>query len=201
MKLYLSRLSLASNRVSYHWLSNPYHVHQRLMMGADGDPRLLFRIEQTTDPQIILVQTHSQPIWEKAFADFPVLAKPAEVKEFEPNLTPGAVYRFRLLANPTIKKDGKRFGIIREMDQINWLERKLQTAGGRLLGCHVMPRSKQLSIKKKENGGSITHLAALFEGQFTASETQRLEQAIADGIGSAKGFGFGLLSVKVCSQL
>jgi len=201
--MYLTRLMLNRSRAAVLWVANPYRVHQRLMMGCDEDPRLLFRIEETERGVQILAQSTRAPDWQKAFGDFPVLLHPPEEKAFDPRLLEGARYRFRLLANPTVKvtveKEGEesrktRRGLIKEKDQLEWIKRKLEAAGAEVLGCMTVPRGLQHS-HKGGNEGSQTHLAVLFEGVLAVQDAMKLKTALQDGIGSAKGYGFGLLSL------
>ena len=203
--MYLSLLTLNHSRLAVLWVANPYRVHQRLCMGCEKDPRLLFRIEAEPDCTQILVQSHTHPKWDQAFSDFPALAGAPQVKEFALDLLAGEHYRFRLLANPTIKKtvEGKvdesrkiRLGILREPDQIAWLQRKLEAAGARLLGCQAARQGFQYARKnpsKDEN--RQTYLGVRFDGLLVALEPEKLKFAVERGVGSAKGYGFGLLSL------
>lgn len=204
--MYLTRLNLNRTRIAVLWSSNPYRVHQRLLLGCSNDPRLLFRIEQEEENHDgqILVQSHTLPDWMPAFADFPVLACPPETKSFEPKLTAGMVYRFRILANPTVKKtvmrqDGPtktRLGLMRENAQLEWLTRKLTDAGAKLVGCSIQPTGFQTSNKgQAKDEGQQTHFGVLFNGELLALDPMKLTTALAMGIGPAKGFGFGLLSL------
>lgn len=203
--MYLSRLTLNRSRMAMLWCSNPYRIHQRLMIACGNDMRVLFRVEETSAGiQQIIVQSHDQPDWDTAFTDFPVLSGMIECKSIELKLEKGRSYRFRLLANPTVKKtiaqDGEakksRLGLISEEAQVKWLERKLAAAGSELLTVQVAPRGLQYS---KKNSGkpneSQTHLAVLFEGILSTREPELLLQILKKGVGSAKGFGFGLLSL------
>lgn len=203
--MYLSRLRLNRTRTALLWIANPYRVHQRLMMGCEGDPRLLFRIEESDAGAIILVQTQQKPNWSAAFSDFNVLAEPPETKSFELKLQPGRAYQFRLLANPTVKKtvvrkdgqeDKTRLGLIKEEAQIDWLRRKLLDAGAEPLNLRVIPRGLLRSHKNPAKDEHVqTHLQVLYEGILIANEPAKLEEAVRRGIGPAKGYGFGLLSL------
>jgi CRISPR system Cascade subunit CasE len=199
--MYLSRLQLNTSRTAVGWASNPYRVHQRLMMACDGDSRLLFRIEDTSEGTQILIQSHVEPNWPFAFDELAVLNCPPEHKLFDLRLEAGRQYRFRLLANPTVKKkndDGKpyRLGLIQEADQLAWLTRKLEDAGVTLASCVVMPRGLQHSGKNPaQDANAATHLAVLFEGVLQAQDPERLKAVVESGVGSAKGYGFGLLSL------
>ena len=202
--MYLSRLHLNRSRLAVLWASNPYRVHQRLMTACDHDPRLLFRIEENEGDVTILVQSQNCPDWRAAFGDFAVLQTPPEQKSFEPALQTEKRYRFRLLANPTAKKTVEReeekhkmrIGLFSEESQRDWLTRKFEQAGAELIECKIVPRGRQYSRKnpaKDEN--HQTHLAVLFEGILMAHDPERLKSALISGVGSAKGYGFGLLSL------
>jgi CRISPR system Cascade subunit CasE len=194
--MYLSRLTLARNRTAFLWISNPYRVHQRLCMACDGDPRLLFRIETDEDATRILVQSHQAPDWMTAFADLRVLARPPESKPFELQLQQGGLYQFRLLANPTVKRDGKRLGLMKEEEQKAWITRKINEAGMELLGFLIVPCGNQKSSKPTEDGIQIqVHFTILFNGVVRILNVHKAQEVVESGIGSAKGFGCGLLSL------
>lgn len=202
--MYLSLLHLNLSRIGNLWVSNPYRVHQRLKIACEGDPRLLFRIENTDDGMYILVQSHNNPNWQAAFGDFPVLQGNPEQKEFEPRLQARRTYRFRLLANPTVKKTNEkegligkaRFGLFSEQLQYGWLKRKLADAGAELLDWRIIPRGMQHSRKDPaKDSQSQTHYAVLFEGALVVIEPALLKSALESGIGPAKAYGFGLLSL------
>jgi CRISPR system Cascade subunit CasE len=216
--MYLSRLRLNHSRAAVNWQANPYRIHQRLKMACEGDPRVLFRVEDTPGGTHILVQSHLAPNWDRALADLAVLLEPPEFKSFDPQLQAKRRYRFRLLANPTRVKTTprpggdepkkQRLGLLREDDQRAWLARKLNEAGAELLGCTIASRGMQRSYKSPlpnpspASGGGAgsegkrqTHLAVLFEGILQANDPGKLRAALENGIGSAKGFGLGLLSL------
>ncbi len=200
MKLFLTRFTISPTRPAISWLNNPYFVHQTLMKAFDGDKRLLFRIEN--DPKIsglkdmtILAQSHQKPDWKAAFGTNSFLINDPEIKEFETYLVTGR-YRFRLLANPTIKKNGVRLGLIDEASQQAWLQRKLDSAGARLEGCITIDRGFQKSERLSQgNGWQATHKAIQFDGVLFVEDPAKLATTLEKGIGSAKGFGFGLLSL------
>lgn len=203
--MYLSRLTLNSSRMAVLWLSNAYRIHQRLRMACKDDQHLLFRLEENAHGVFqILVQTQTEPTWKDAFDDFLVLSCPPECKPFAPQLKTGCSYRFRLLANPTVKKtvdrDGERrkarLGLLHEEAQLEWLQRKIEKAGSTVIASRIQPRGFQYSRKnpaKEEN--RQTHLAVLFEGILQIKDVALIQNAMEYGIGSAKGYGFGLLTL------
>ncbi len=135
-------------------------------------------------------------------------------------LRTGQVLRFRLRANPTkrVARDektggamnGKRVGLVREEAQLEWLNRKGQSGGFELVrksrvirGEQVQIPAVQVTVEGKQGGCKkcgeeqqrMTHLAVLFDGLLRITDADIFRQTIIQGIGPAKAFGFGLLSI------
>ena len=209
--MYLSCLPIDVSQVRGRtWLASPYRIHQRLLMAfPDGkSERLLFRIESNRQPPRILVQSPTLPDWDRAFLDHPVILGRAEQKEVIPALWLGQRLRFVLRANPTIrrkhdrkeptdeKKDGKRFGLLKEDEQREWLARKGEVGGFRPLAYEARPGGQtEFSAGSGGDRRTQTHVSVDFEGYLEVTDPERFGETLASGIGSAKGFGFGLLLV------
>jgi CRISPR system Cascade subunit CasE len=206
--MYLSLLEIDSHSpIARTWLANPYRVHQRLLMGVPETERgrVLFRIEDEWAPPRILVQAETQAQWDVAFADLLVLASAPRQKAAQVSVAVDDVLRFRLHANPTkrlsakspgSKVDGPRVGLFKEEEQRGWLKRKADGAGFELLGVDVRPCSTIVSRKNSaKDSARQSHLAVRFDGRLRVTDADALDQAIRWGIGSAKAYGFGLLSL------
>ena len=203
--MFLSKLTLNRTRQAMGWLARPYRVHQRLCMAAGGDPRLLYRIEAGGEgehgPTAILAQTHQEPAWQTAFGDFLVLAEMVQCKEVQLSLSQGQMLAFRLRANPTARrrlKNGgkKRVGLTQEEEQRDWLRRKAEAGGFGVL--HVWLRQEPSVLARVEDEQTVHRaklVAVQFEGILQVTDPERLETTVAQGIGSGKGLGFGLLSL------
>ena len=219
--MYLSQLILnPRSRQVRSEIADPYEMHRTVMHAFPAQlastERVLFRLElhPRTGVPTLLIQSEAEPAWSFLLApqkDYllgqdelpPDVENPA-VKRFDLHLRTGRLYRFRLLANPTVKrtfdlngeKQKKRLGLLKEADQIAWLKRKLEAAGAEVQDCTIIPQGFQHSRKSTaQERGSQTHLAVLFEGLLAVKDPQHLSDALASGIGAAKGFGFGLLSL------
>jgi len=133
---------------------------------------------------------------QKTFVEFKAFEGPPEIKEFNPQLKAGMGLRFKLLANPCVKRESKRLGLFKESDQITWLGRKIKEGGGELLGCLPLTIGMINSHKDSHNKDETqTHFAVLYEGALKVINPSGFYQLIMDGVGPAKGFGFGLLSL------
>jgi hypothetical protein len=66
---------------------------------------------------------------------------------------------------------------------------------------NVCAEGKQKGRKREAAGGhSTTHLAVLFEGLLRVTDKDAFLETLTHGIGPAKAFGFGLLSVAAVSD-
>jgi CRISPR system Cascade subunit CasE len=216
--MYLSRLILnpRSRRVQRE-LAEPYEMHRSLMRAfssglAAREERILFRVDDHPRRGLeLLVQSWETPDWtwlEEAGAQgylrLTEQANPA-VKPFDFRPAAGQVLAFRLRANPTRRLGrgaaegaGRRVGIYREDDQIAWLERKAQQHGFRVVQASVNSGSKaenQGAIHRAHASHDLKLLSVQFDGVLQVTDPDKLVAAVENGIGSGKGFGFGLLSL------
>ena len=125
------------------------------------------------------------------------------------NVQNGQRLRFHLRANPiktikdsskgTVEKKGKTFTktvrvpLLHEEQQQAWLERKLQ-AFGQLETLIVQPEPV-LYFRKTKEGRSGKIQTVMFNGVLTITDVTAFNNEIVQGIGPAKAFGCGLLSV------
>lgn len=207
MSLYLSRLIL--NPRSWQVireLDNPYEMHRTLMRAfpsrEDGGPgRVLFRADiQRDGTPVVLVQSDKEPCWSPLLDTDYLLDtddNPA-CKEYDPKLRQGQRLRFLLRANPTVKKSfdkdkpSKRIGLYDENHQRDWFERKANEGGFTPNALAIIQRGMQTS---RRAGQVNTHLCVEFVGVLTITDPDRFLETIRSGIGSAKAYGFGLLSI------
>jgi len=198
--MYLSKLTLNPYcRLAMRDLADPYQMHRTIMRAfpsrQDGGPgRVLFRVEPTShdDPKVVLVQSDKKPDWSVLEA-LPGYLIDVRSKWFEIRCRPGQRFCFRLRANPTVKTNGKRYGLVRYDRQCKWLDRKAQQGGFRLVD--FAPRRSVKLIGRAKGDPPQTHLAVDFEGILEVADPELFADTIKRGIGSAKGLGFGLLSV------
>jgi CRISPR system Cascade subunit CasE len=192
--------------------------------GARVEFGVLFRAD--TDPRsgrvTLLVQSQTEPDWSRLaqkdylLDNFDELDNPA-VKQVDKSyeaLSEGARLRFRLRANPTkrlpllkenrvAKERGQRIELRREEDQLDWLRRKGEQHGFRLLAASVNPNI--LNARANPEGKVIGWRersqppmkfgSALFEGELEITNADDFKATLRNGIGSGKAYGFGLLSV------
>ncbi len=207
--MYLSRLLLdPRSRQVQRELSNHYELHRTLTAQFPEESRedigLLYRVERpdpyVLQPIVLLVQTALEPDWQGLDG---LLAESPGVKSFDSQLPKGAGYYFRLLGNPTVRRkqpDGKskRVGLYTREEQTDWLRRKADRGGFRIVNLRITDLGIMESLKRR-NGRDfqIKHLAVQFDGALRVVDPHRFNNTLINGIGSAKAFGFGLLSLAV----
>lgn len=175
----------------------------------------LFRIERDGLPRI-LVQSVEQPYWDYAFQNAPYLLASdpdhrPKVRAFDPTPILDQTFRFRLQANPTKKvhalpegshrttpltKNGRRVPVPATEEALRgWLASRADRAGFRLIGDPSVQPGYVYVSKTREPGQGHRLRSVLYEGILEVTDADAFARTLAAGIGPAKGFGFGLLSV------
>jgi CRISPR system Cascade subunit CasE len=202
--MHLSRLVFdARSRRAHTVLRDAYRTHALLSraLPRETPSRLLFRVEPSRfgiDPGVtVLVQSRERPDW-SFLGDEVGRAVCVESRVAQVTPRTGEPLRFRLRANPTVKRDGKRFGLIGEEDQIGWLARKGSEGGFAISSERVLAMDEGVlrAVKKEGDTRHVIQLkTVLFEGLLTVTDSDAFLSSLHDGIGPAKGIGCGLLSI------
>ena len=202
--MYLSKLILnpASRRVRTE-IGRLYELHRTLMQAfpsaEEGPGRVLFRLDisKESNTLTLLVQSEKEPDWRSLENEGNFLLERAQSKPFSPVFRSGQPCRFRLRANPTVKRQGKRLGIVKEDEQLAWLHRKGAAGGFEPVSVVVSPERKMQDkmTDRAKTPHNLTLIAVRFDGLLSVTNPAKFCQTLANGIGSGKGFGFGLLSV------
>ena len=203
--MYLSKLILnSSHPQARRDLGSAYEMHRTLsrIFATDAKTppaRFLWRLERRGDAlpsSVVLVQAAVPANW-RELEMFPGYAseilgnKEVDLSSLIRN---GARYRFRLLANPTVTRAGKRHGLSREEDQLEWLGRQGERHGFVVHGC-VRGATERLQVRQGGSTRRITLDVALFEGQLETTEADLLRPALLQGLGHGKAMGLGMLSL------
>jgi len=242
--MHYSRLILnPRSRAVRRDLADAFQMHRSVMSAFPqlaerdrSDPEsgsILWRIDtdQRSGVTMLIVQSEFAPDWNVLLGRQPdYVAAPAgderspvDTKERTLALSAGQVLSFRLRANPTKKlkadgrKNGVRVGLVTEVEQLAWLQRKAEAGGFRLHSVVVIPEESAeprrthkpgIASDQDSSGGvaiatavkttvtqKMTHVAVRFEGILQVIAPTSFQHSLHSGIGSAKGFGFGLLSI------
>jgi CRISPR system Cascade subunit CasE len=118
-------------------------------------------------------------------------------KGFEAFFPIGQVYAFDLLANAVRSepaggnKRGRMVGIVKPEEQLEWLQQRSQRHGFEIEQATVL-ESKVI----RSNHKNIVLSTARFVGTLKALDPALLLEAYSKGVGRAKAFGCGMLSLR-----
>jgi CRISPR system Cascade subunit CasE len=201
--MYLSKLTLdLRSKEARRDLGDAYEMHRTLARAyvaneQSAPARFLWRLELGGGFQfapVVLVQSSIPANWHflellKNYARQPVDSKYVVL---ETMIQDGRCFRFRLLANPTVTRQGKRLGLVGVGDQLAWLERQAEQHGFANESAGVV--ASDLLTRDKDSRRLYVQRVC-FEGVLRVTQADRLRNALRSGIGPAKAFGCGLLSV------
>lgn len=122
------------------------------------------------------------------------------------SLRPGQQWAFRLTANPAHSgrktadaKDTQRFGYLREKEQAGWLVDRAARHGFALAtqqdGRPNLRLHRRQTQTFKRGMGAVTLTTVMYDGILQVTDADALRQALTSGIGHAKAYGCGLLTL------
>lgn len=205
--MYLTKLTLdLRSTQARRDLGDAYEMHRTLTRAFVPDaqsrpPRFLWRLETASDPSqspTVLIQSQAGGDWSVLNRLSGYLLRPAEAKNVELSrlVRSDRRFRFRLLANPTVSRKGKRLALLHQNEQTAWIERQGDRHGFSIQSLIVRPHD--LLNSSREGMAPICVQRVCFEGFLQVRQIAAFEQALVAGIGPAKAFGCGLLSVAPC---
>lgn len=203
-------------------LADAVSLHKSVMLLAPDDlgenPRqqagLLFRLEDATDdaPPTLLVQSHQPP----DLTRLPHRYGTAETRPLHPMLqalAPGRPVRYRITANasaarrvldghqPVHNKHGRKTVALYGDDALAWWQRRAHQAGLTLATTAITPARFPRKRRRAGEPGEQTHqpgpvhVLTRFDGLATITDPDQLRHALLTGIGRAKPYGAGLLTL------
>ncbi len=186
---------------------------------SDDDSRVLWRLERRADaPQAfwLYIASPEQPDLTHVVeqAGWPTRGRLWETKDYQPlldRIQNGQRWEFRLKANPVrkVKQDmGRRpnervagtiQGHVTVAQQLEWLASRAAAHGFELpLDANGVPAvvvSERNREVFKRGSREVTLSTAMYDGVLTVTDADLMRATLCRGIGRAKGFGCGLLTI------
>jgi len=201
-------------------LANPYELHSTLCRAFAPPEKkcsggtFLWRLESLKsdkcNPQI-LVQSAISPDWSRIGVKDWFNSTPKDPVDLFSQLSlsdlqVGQSFRFRLRANPSVCRLGKRKGLIQNSDQIKWLVNKGLTSGFKLsqLSSFSMEKTEDFDFRitqeqmlrgQQRSGHEICIYSVQYDGILSVTDVEKFVLTLKNGIGRGKVMGLGLLSV------
>lgn len=207
--MYLSRIALnEKRRDTMRALASPHLLHGAVEAGLPRErQRNLWRIDWLNGVCNLLVLSVQQPDLAHIAEQFgyPPEEHPWESKNYDPlldRLAAGQAWQFRLCANPvrSSREEGARgkvYAHVTQDQQRQWLLSRAESCGFRLEeNAFDVMETKWLKFQKGINKGcEVTLRTAIFEGILTITDPMLFRQTLVGGIGRAKAYGCGLLTI------
>jgi CRISPR system Cascade subunit CasE len=206
-------------------LSSPQRLHAAVLASFPTPPtgdqagaaRVLWRLDEDIDRVLLYVVSPDQP-------DFAHLAEQAGwptterglVKPYDKllaRLDTGQTWAFRLAANPTrylresAGSRAKRVGHVSVGHQEAWLRERCEQHGFRITGTSTDDRTGDLVVTRRnvasfDRRGSgapqsrtVTISTVQYDGRLEVTDPDTLRRSLLAGIGPAKAYGCGLLTL------
>lgn len=189
------------------------------MAGPSDTGRILWRLDQRPDePQAfwLYIVSPEKPDLTHVVeqAGWPAHERLWETKDYAPlldRIENGQHWEFRLKANPVrkVRKDKGRApdkrvvgtiqGHVTVEQQVDWLASRAEAHGFELPlddngrpAVVVSQRSREM-FRRGDN--QVTLSTAVYDGVLTVTDADRMRATLCQGIGRAKGFGCGLITI------
>ncbi len=223
--MFLSRLHLNTrSRTVRRDVSDCHQLHRTVMgafpdlVGGRAGAAVLFRLETERMPPVLYVQSAAPPDWaalpeDYLHQDWMGEANPAvkSVVTAWRGLQRDQHLRFRLLANVVQRLrvpgggTGPRVPVSDPEQQLAWLAKKGEQGGFSLLAtpeddgvpavCAVKDGARNGWKGKEGDKTRLSFAGVLFDGRLEVTDPDAFRRTLRDGIGPAKAYGYGLLSI------
>jgi CRISPR system Cascade subunit CasE len=215
--MYLTQFEInAARRGARHLLSSPQRMHAAVLAcftNAEREPtpagRILWRVDQRGTQTLLYLASPHRPdltgMAEQAGWPTKETWRIGDYTRLLDRLTTGDEWAFRLTANPVYSarvvagEDTKPVGHVTVAQQQAWLTSRVDGLGFTITaGEHKQPdlivRDRR-TLRFTRDRRTVTLATATFEGRLAITDPTALRNALTHGIGRAKGYGCGLLTL------
>jgi CRISPR system Cascade subunit CasE len=215
--MFLTRFELnTARRGARNLLASPHRLHAAVLAAFPTDHRaptpagrILWRLDQRSRQTLLYIVSPHQPDLTHLVeaAGWPV-TQTWHTRPYSPlldRLTAGQQWAFRLAANPVHSRAtspgtrSKRYGHITITQQTHWLLDRTHRSGFTVPATTDNEPDVVVYARRTwrfhRNGHTVTLATAVFEGRLETTDPDALRHALTHGIGPAKGYGCGLLTL------
>jgi CRISPR system Cascade subunit CasE len=174
------------------------------------DGRVLWRTDTVGEQTWLYVLSAARPGFAHIVEQFgwPGAEQGWDTKDYAPflsHLNAGQHWRFRLHANPVYMVDGRRYAHVTAEQQKQWLSARTERNGfslykiiaaeGEADAMQIIHRNILKFRKRPSDKTYVTLSVATYEGVLVVEDAELLRRALTCGIGKAKAYGCGLLTL------
>lgn len=206
-----------ARRQGRKYLTNPHALHAAVMASfptdvVQTDQRILWRLDQRGNQHILYIVGPEKPTAKHFVEEAGWDTRPQETANYDRLLTriaEGDTWTFELLANPTKSinrghdQRGKVVAHLSIPEQIKWLQGKAEHLGVAFgspdLPSFQVTESKTLNFSKQnaqsKRRNRIHLVTARYAGSLEVVDPEKFRKALVNGVGRAKGYGCGLITL------
>lgn len=210
--MHLTRFEInPARREARAMLASPQRMHAAVLAAfpeTRADGRVLWRLDDGAHDVVLYVVSPDKPDLTHLVESIGRPTYGWQTRDYGPfleRLGAGERWAFRLLANPVHNAPpadggrGKRVGHVTVAQQTAWFRRQSERHGFAVLdGAAGEPdlvvRSRR-TWRFARRDRTVTLSTAVFEGTLRVNDPDALRAALTGGIGPAKGYGCGLLTL------
>lgn len=210
-RLYLNPLKRGAAKL----LANPQAMHAAVRGAFPPDLdqencRVLWRVDHREHEHILYIVGPEAPDAQHIVEQAGWSTRPAQTAEYDRFLSQimkGQKWAFELVGNPVSsvtvpgRSRGKVVPHVTAAQQVQWLVNKAPSAGFRVLVgeddvpmVNVVERN-DLHFRKDDGSKRVSLRTARFRGRLEVTDAALLRDALQQGIGRAKAYGCGLLTL------
>ena len=197
----LSRIKLDTAAISTKLaIANPQKMHAAVEECVNNAERKLWRIDELSASVYLLILSPNAPDF--SHFKYGYNGESRDYSAVLQQIESGKLLNFRLCANPTYTKSagtgnrGKICAHVTIEQRRKWLLDKACKWGFNLNEDDFeIIVSDNISFRKKQGAKPVELGIAVYEGLLTVTDTELFKKALTDGIGRAKAYGCGMLTV------
>lgn len=206
--MYLSRIQInAARRRGRVLLGSPQAMHAAVLESFPQDDaergRVLWRVDHDAHRRWLYVVSRPAPDFAHIVeqAGWPTTQDTWAVRPYGSlldRLDAGQEWAFRLTANPSRVHQGKRYGHVTVAQQLDWLLSRTPHWGFAVPDRDGVPDvvvHDRRTDRFHRNNQVVTIAKATYDGVLAVTDPALLRTALVDGVGRAKGYGCGLLTL------
>lgn len=212
--MYLTQFEInTARRGAQKLLGSPQAMHAAVLAGFPGSVplaqgRILWRVDAGPHRTLLYIASPDEPdlthLVEQAGWPTTATWSTGDLGRLLGSLQPGQEWGFRLTANPTrsTRVNGharsQRVGCVTAEQQLDWF---LDRAGGWGFSISAREGAPAVAVTSRHvrafrrAGATVTVAVATYDGQLTVADPSLMCDSLAAGLGAAKAYGCGLLTL------
>jgi CRISPR system Cascade subunit CasE len=161
--------------------------------------RSLWRIDDLAGKKYLLVLSEEKPDFSHMIGEYCREDAKGESRSYDKllqSVQEGSTYSFKLVANPVKEMNNKKVGIYDSAELVSWLVRKAEANGFKVdvNTLRVSPVAK-VEFGRHQGEPKVVINKVMYEGILTVTDRDRFIGALTQGIGRAKAYGCGMLTI------